>query len=167
VLFRGLGRRRFDGRTHYDLAVLATRDRTFDEQQVALGVHFDDLEIDLRDLVGTQTARHALAGEHAARRLPLTDGARRTVRKRVAVRHVLMREVVALDDARITFALRRAADVDELAHLEEIDLELGARLELRAFAFAETELVEAAARISGLVVRFGFGAAPTVTCTAL
>jgi hypothetical protein len=54
---------------------------------------------------------------------------------------------VALDDTGITLALRRAADIDVLAHLEEVDLELGPRLEVGAFAVAKPELVEAAAGI--------------------
>src|SRR6185503_14642456 len=57
------------------------------------------------------------------------------------------REVVALDDARITLALRGAADVDELADLEEIHFELGAGRELVALALGEAELVEAVAGV--------------------
>src|SRR5688572_32924462 len=58
-----------------------------------------------------------------------------------------MRKMVALDDARVTLALRRAADVDELTDREQVDLQLGTRREIGALAFTEAELIEAAARI--------------------
>ncbi len=50
-------------------------------------------------LLDAHVARHALALEHAARRLALADGARRAVRHRVAVGLHAAREIVALHGA--------------------------------------------------------------------
>ena len=74
----------------------------------------------------THVARHALAGEHAAGRLALTDRARRTVRDRDTVRGRAAAEIVALHDAGVALADGRARHVDDLAGLEQIDLELAA-----------------------------------------
>src|SRR5690606_32002104 len=140
-----------DGRPDQHFAARGARNRALDEQQVALGVDADDLEVLRRAALLAQVARHLLAREHAPRRLALADRARRPVRHGVTVRHVLLREVVALDHAGVTLALRRAGDVDELPGREEIDLDLGAGGVLRAFA-VEAELDEPAARLD-LVAR--------------
>ena len=46
----------------------------------------------------------------------------------------------------IALADRGAGDVDDLAYLEQVDLELGARLEVRAFALGEAEFDQLLAR---------------------
>ena len=91
-------------------------------------------------------AGHALAREHAARRLALADRAGRAVEQRRAVGGRATREVVALDRAREALADRGAGDVHDLAGREHVHLDLGARREVRAFAVGEAELDQRLAR---------------------
>ena len=86
-----------------------------DDLQALRGLHF-----------GTHVAGHLLARKHAARRLALADRTRRAVRQRVAVRRVAHGEVPALDRALEALALRDALDVDDLAHFEDVGLDLAA-----------------------------------------
>src|SRR5689334_8500463 len=72
---------------------------TLHEQEAALGVAFDDREVERRDLGGAELAGHAHALEHAGRRRARTDRARRAVLLVVAVRRALAAEVVTLHDA--------------------------------------------------------------------
>src|SRR5690606_8609188 len=58
------------------------------------------------------------------------------------VRGVAAREVVALHDASETFTRRGACDVDDLASLEEVDLELAARGEFLSLIAVQAELDE-------------------------
>src|SRR5690606_32225673 len=103
-----------DGRADNHVAVDGAGNRAGNQQQVALGIHADDLEILNGDLLVTEVARHLLALEHTARGLVLTDRARHAVRPRVAVGHVLGAEVVALDRTGKALALTDTDDVDLL-----------------------------------------------------
>src|SRR5690606_16998197 len=123
------------------------RHRALHGDQAALGVDPDHLEV-LRALAhGAHVARHLLAREHAARRLALADRARRAVRQRVAVRGVAHAEVPALDRALEALALGHALDVDLLAHLEDVGLDLAAHLEATDLVVGDAELPQATARL--------------------
>src|SRR5690606_34374647 len=116
--------------THDDVATRRARNRALDGDQAALGVDLDHLQ-PLRALrFRTHVAGHLLARKHAARRLALTDRARRAVRQRVAVGRVAHLEVPTLDRALEALALGDTLDVDDLADLEDVGLDLGANLEV-------------------------------------
>src|SRR5579864_7681101 len=104
--------------TDHDVAARRTRHRAANCDQVTLGVDLDHFEIHHRLVLGAHVTGHLLARKHAARRLALTDGARRTMRQRVTVCRVAHREVPALDRALEALALGDARDVDFLAGLE-------------------------------------------------
>src|SRR5690606_27660576 len=101
-----------------------------DRDQAALDVDLDHLQ-PLGGLgVGAHVAGHLLAREHAARGLPLADRAGAAMRQRVAVGGVTHAEVPALDRALEALALGDALDVDDLAGLEDVGLDLAANLEV-------------------------------------
>src|SRR6185369_110583 len=77
---------RLHRRTHDDLATLGTWHRAADQQQVARGIDLDDTQFLDGATHDTHVAGHALALEHAARRLALTDRTRCAVRDRVTMR---------------------------------------------------------------------------------
>jgi hypothetical protein len=86
----------------------------------------------------------------------LADGARVTMRQRVAVSRAAAAETVAFHHALVTLADGRAGHVDPLDVLEQLDLQLGARLEVGAFLAIEAEFPKAAARgDAGLLVVAG------------
>ena len=114
LLRRGLHRR-----THDDLAAFGARNRAADQQQVALDVDLDDLEVLDGAANHTHVARHALALEHAARRLALADRARRSVRHGHTVRGMVTGEVVTLHRAGEALADRGARDIDDRADFED------------------------------------------------
>src|SRR5690606_36334440 len=118
--------RRFDGRANDHLTARRAGDGTANQQQVALGIDANDLQVLDRATTHAHVARHALTGEDATWRLTLTDGAGNAVRHRRTVGGVAAREVVALHDARETLTGRGTRDVDDLAFLEQVDLELTA-----------------------------------------
>src|SRR5690606_33772738 len=121
------------------------RNRALDGDQAALGVDPDHLEV-LRALAdGTHVAGHLLAREHATRRLALADRTRRAVRQRVAVRGVAHAEVPALDRALEALALGHALDVDQLADLEDVGLDLAAHFEVADLVVGHAQLPEATA----------------------
>ena len=115
-----------DGRTNDDAAALVTRNGALDQDQVAIGIDADDFEVLDGAAHVAHVAGHLLALEDAARRLVLTDGTRSAVRQRVAVRRVLGAEVVTLDRTGEALTDGRADDVDLLARLEQVNLELAA-----------------------------------------
>jgi hypothetical protein len=127
-------------RTHDDFAARRARHRAADQQEVARGVDFDDLQLLDRAADVAHVAGHALALEHASRGLALADRAGGAVEHRRAVRSRAAREVVPLHRAGKALADGRARDVDDLALGEQVDLELGARGEIGAFAVGEAEL---------------------------
>src|SRR5690242_8622167 len=90
----GLGRRHgltlrpADGlqrRTDDDAPALGARYRTANEDQIALAVDLDDAQILGRTAYHAHVARHALAFEHAARSLALTNRAGAAMRHRIAM----------------------------------------------------------------------------------
>src|SRR5215207_6061870 len=102
------------GVTHEDPAALGAGNGTLDEDQPALDVGSDHLEVQGRDTLIAHVAGHLLAGEGLARVLALAGGAVGAMRDRVAVARTMAGEVPALHRARETLADRRAGDVDEL-----------------------------------------------------
>src|SRR5690606_19856093 len=114
---------RFDRGAHDHLPARSARNGTADQEQVALGIDTHDRQVFDRAAPHAHVPGHALAGEHAARRLTLTDGAGDTVRYRGAVRSVTAREIVALHDAGESLTDGRPRDVDDLTFLEQVDLD--------------------------------------------
>ena len=106
-----------------------TGNRAADEQQVALGVALDDLQVERRRAHVSELAGHAHALEHARRRGAGTDRARRPVTLVIAVRRALAGEVVALHHAGEAVALADAGHVDPLAGCEHVGLHDLAELE--------------------------------------
>src|SRR5688572_7448441 len=129
-----------------DVAARRARNRTLDRDQAALGVDLDHLEPLHGLLDRAHVAGHLLAREHATRRLALADGARRTMRQRVAVRRVAHLEVMALDRALEALALGHARHVDDLADGEDVGLDLGADFEVAGVLVVDAEFPEAATR---------------------
>src|SRR5690606_39220960 len=128
-----------------DVAARSARHRTLDRDQALVGVDLDHDQVLDRAAHVAHVARHLLAGEHAARRLALADGARGAVRPRVAVRRVAHGEVVALDRALEALALGDAGHVDLLAHLEHVGAQLAADLVVADFVVGDPELPQPAA----------------------
>ena len=99
-----------------------------DEDQLAVRVDADDLEVGRRDPAAAHAPGHLRALEHAARRRARADRAGRAVVLVVAVAAALALEVVALHAAGEPLALRRRDRVDVLAGLEDRDGQLLAHL---------------------------------------
>jgi hypothetical protein len=117
---------------------VGTGDGAADQDEVALGVDLDDLEVLHGDALATHAAGHAHATEGASRRRAGADGARVTVLllHTVAVAHA--GEVVALHDTGVALAAARAGDVDEVTRAEGRDGDRRAELgELVAVGHAE------------------------------
>src|SRR5690606_28090359 len=113
--------------------------------QAALGIDANHFQV-LRALgLGAHVAGHLLAGEHAAGGLALADRTRGAVRQRVTVGRVAHGEVVALDGALEALALGHALDVDLLAHLGDVGLELATDGETSGLGIGDAELPQAAA----------------------
>src|SRR5690606_9934251 len=96
----------------------------------------------------------------AARGLALADRAGRAVRQRVAVRRVAHAEVPALDRALEALALGHALDVDQLADLENVGLDLAADFEVADLVGGDAQLPQAAAGLDlglGQVAGLGLG----------
>src|SRR4029078_5282181 len=122
---------RLHGGTNDHVAARSARNRAFDRDEMTIEIDLHDFEIDRGAAHVTHVTGHLLAREHATRRLALADRARRAMRQRVAVRRVAHREVMALDRALETLALRDAGDVDLLADREDlVGLDLAADREL-------------------------------------
>src|SRR5690606_11414754 len=71
-----------------DVAAGGAGNRTPDGQQTLFGINLDHDQVLDRAAHVAHLPGHLLAGEHAARRLALADGARRAVRQRVTVRGI-------------------------------------------------------------------------------
>src|SRR5437899_12927108 len=112
------------------------------QQRTTLGVDANDLQRLRRARHVAELTRHALSGKHAARILRHADRARRVVRARIAVRGTVRAEVVTLDHARETLALRRARHVDEVADLERVDADHAAHLALGEIARRNRKLAQ-------------------------
>src|SRR3990170_5588490 len=95
-------------RADHDVLTLRARHRALDEHEVALHVHFHDLEIQVGARHIAQVAGHGLARKHAARRLALTDRARGPVAQRVTMTGATTAKMMALDRAGKTLTNRRA-----------------------------------------------------------
>ncbi len=118
-------------------AALVPGNRSLDEDQAALDVGRDDLEVLLRALAVAHVARHLLVLEHLARILALTGRAERAVRDRDAVRRAQAAEIPALHAALEALTDRVAGDVDELARDEVVGRQRRAGVEQRIFGHAE------------------------------
>ena len=90
------------------------------EEQAALGVAFDDLEVERRDAAVAVLAGHAHALEHTGGCGARADRAGGAVLLVVAVAGALALEVVALHHAGEALALADAGDVDALAGAEHV-----------------------------------------------
>src|SRR5882724_5033145 len=86
-------------------------------------------------------AGHALALEHASRRLALTDGTWRAVRHRVAVSLHAARKIVALYGAGEALAHRGPGDIDDLTRGEHVDFQFGAGCQSVALALVQAEFL--------------------------
>src|SRR5690606_26329892 len=144
--------------THDHVSARCAGNRALHGDQAALGVDPDHFEVLRALLHRTHVAGHLLARKHAAGRLALTDRARRTVRQRVAVRRVAHGEVPALDRALEALALGHALDVDHLADLEDVGLDLAAHFEAADLVVGNAQLPQAPAGFDlGLGQVTGFG----------
>ena len=133
-----------DRAAHEHEAAGRAGDRTLDQQQAALGVALDDLEVERGDARVAHLAGHLHALEHARRRGAGADRAGRTVLLVVTVRRALAGEVVTLHHAGETAALADAGHVDPLAGGEHVggdDLP-----ELEAREIVDAQLGEVALR---------------------
>src|SRR5690606_35704565 len=130
-------------RTDDDVAARRARHGALDRDQAALGVDLDHFQ-PLRALAhGTHVAGHLLAREHATRCLALADRTRGAVRQRVAVRRVAHAEIPALDRALEALALGHALDVDDLADLEDVGLDLAADAEVADLVVGHAQFPQA------------------------
>ena len=130
----------------------------FTQQQVALGVGLDDLEVQRRDLLVAHVAGHPQALEHAAREGARPDRAGGPVVLVVAVAGALALEVVALHRAGEALAPADGGDVDLGAGGDGVDEDLLADLE--AVDRVEAQLEEALAGVDrrlGEVAGLGLG----------
>src|SRR5690606_12406880 len=107
-----------------DDAAVRTRHAALDEQQVALGVGLDHLEVESGDLLVTHVARHTQPLEDAAGERARPDRAGSTVVLVVTVAGSLAGEVVALHRAGEPLAPADRGDVDLAALLEGVDGDL-------------------------------------------
>src|SRR5579885_77156 len=131
-------------RPHDQIGPGVARHRALDQEQMALDVDFDHVEIEGGHAPVAHVAGHFLALPHLARRLALADRARHAVRQRVAVGGATAAEVPALLPAGEALAQAGAGDIDRLDAAELIDSELGARLELGALAALQPNLPQPA-----------------------
>jgi len=132
---RGPGSRRPSIQCHLgriadqDPGALRSGNRSADQDQAAVGIGRDDLDV-LRGHAGiAHVAGHLLALEHLAGVLALAGRTVRTVRDRVTVRRAATTHVVTLDDALETLADRRARHIDLLAGDKVLDGDLGADID--------------------------------------
>ena len=152
-----------DGVADDDDAAVGTRDRALDEQQVALGVGLDDLQVERGHLLVAHLAGHPHPLEHPAREGARTDRARRPVVLVVAVAGALALEVVALHRAGEALAPADRGDVDLGAGGDGVDGDLLA--DLVAVDRVEAQLDQALAGGDvglGEVAGLGLGQLPRV-----
>src|ERR687895_56848 len=143
-----------------DDGVLAAWHTASHPELVVVGVDGDNLDVAHRGRLVTHLARHLLSLEDPGRVSGRPDGTWLPDVVR-AVAHRAAGETVALDSPLETLALGRGADVDPVAHLEDIHPDALAHLAahvpqfLQVFAWGRTELGERAS--PSLVVPAGFG----------
>ena len=146
-LRRAVRERHLDGVANQDPCALGARNRAADQDQAAIRIGRNDLDV-LRGHAGrAHVAGHLLALEHLARILALAGRTVRAVRYGVAVGRAAAAEVVALDDALEALTGRGAGHVDLLAGNEMIDSDLGADIEQVVVGHAE--LGELGLRLDG------------------
>ena len=138
-MFRSL---RLNSRTDDDFAALSAGDRTANQQKLTFLVNAGNDQILGRALHVTQMAGHALAGEHTARILAITNGAGGASRHGVTVRSAVRREVMTLDSASKTLTDGRTRHVDLLAFREHFAREGHAGLEFGDLFGIDMELFE-------------------------
>src|SRR5690606_38027803 len=126
--------------THDHVATRGTRHGAANGNQAALGIDANHFQVLRALLLGAHVAGHLLAGEHATGGLALADRTRRAVRQRVTVGGITHGEVVALDRALEALALGHALDVDDLADLEDVGLDLAANGEVTELVVGNAEL---------------------------
>src|SRR5215472_14381304 len=122
---RLLGPRLLDGVAHHDPSALGAWHRTGEEQEAALGIGGDHLEIERGHPVDAPVARHLLFLEGLARVLAAAGRAERAVRDRHAVGGAQPGEIPALHDPGKSAADRGARHVHELAGQKMIGSDLG------------------------------------------
>src|SRR5215210_1812066 len=107
--------------------VLAARHTAAHPELVVVGVHGDDLDVAHRGRLVAHLSRHPLALEDPGRVSGRPDGAWLPDVVR-AVAHRAAGETVALDGPLETLAFGRGADVDPVAHLEDVSADALAHL---------------------------------------
>jgi hypothetical protein len=126
------------GAADEDDAAVRAGDRATDQDEVALGVDLDDLEVLHGDALATHAAGHARPAEGAARRRAGADGSRVAVLLLDAVSVAHAGEVVALHDTGVALAAAGARHVDEVTGAERRDGDRRAELgELVAVGHAQ------------------------------
>src|SRR5690606_22812268 len=108
----------------HDPGALGTRNRAADQDQAAIGVGRDDLDVLRGHAGGAHVTGHLLALEHLTGVLALTGRTVRAVRNRVTVGRAAAAEIVALHDTLETLTDRGARHVDLLAGDEVLDGDL-------------------------------------------
>src|SRR6266571_3954122 len=121
-----------------DQAVHRTRHRAAHEQEIALGIHFDDAQAELGEVAGAHMPGHPLSFNNPRRVGPRRDRSRLAV-ARVAVRLGTAAEVMTVHDA------LEAAPLRDAAHLHAIAL--GVRLAF--FAPKPSSAVPSATEMTG------------------
>src|ERR671923_1488158 len=103
-----------------DEPVHRARHRAAHEQEIPLGIDLDDAQAELGEVAGAHMSGHPLAFDDARGIRPRGDRSRLAV-TRVAVRLGTAAEVMAMDDALETAALRHAAHLHAIAFREDRD----------------------------------------------
>src|SRR5690242_1789446 len=129
--------RDLDGVLDDQPAALRAGHRALDEEQAALGVGADDLEVLLGPVAVAHVAGHLLVLEDAARILAITGRTVRTVRNRHAVRGAQAAEAPTLHRAGKALALGPTRHVDQLAGDEVIGREFCPDVQQAVFLDAE------------------------------
>ena len=136
-LRRILVRLLLDGIAHGDPAAAGAGNGTLNQDETALDVGLDDLEVERGDAIDTHVAGHLLVLEGLARVLTAAGRTDRTVRDRDTVRGTQTAEIPALHTAGKTLTDRDAADVDELTFNEMVGSDFGTHRDHRVFGDAE------------------------------
>src|SRR6185436_12218613 len=120
-----------------DPAALRAGHRALQHDQAALDVDLRDLDVERRDAINAEMARHLLVLEGLAGSLPAAGRTDRAMRDRHAVRGAQTAEVPALHAAGETLADGGAGDIDELTDQEMVRGDFGANRDQRVIADAE------------------------------
>src|SRR5690242_18180366 len=131
--------RDLDGVLDDQPAALRAGHRALDEEQAALGVGADDLEVLLGPVAVAHVAGHLLVLEDAARILAVTGRTVRTVRDGNAVGGAKTAEAPTLHGAGEALALGDARDVDQLAGDEMLGTERRSNVEERVLGYPELD----------------------------